>query len=197
MKRNRGSALVIALIAVAIVGAVIVSIRLPQNTTSLVTTLDNPTLTKPTSDKSINNSDNGPYAWPGQAYAGKIGREIEFDASGSYDPTGTALYSYEWDFDADGVFDLKTTEKTATHTYDSAFNDLVILRVTGKSGTATATVRTVINEQGYVSQGDEHPCPLDENGYSIIINEKRDTFLNCTPTNLPTGDRDGVVEITY
>ena len=49
---------------------------------------------------------NQPFAWIGTAYSGKIGQPILFDASGSYDPSGLPITLYEWDFDADGVFDF-------------------------------------------------------------------------------------------
>lgn len=139
---------------------------------------------------------NQPFAWLGQAYAGKIGQPIQFDASGSYDPSRLPLALYEWDFNGDGVFDLTTTEATATYTYNAAFDNFVILRVTGPGGSALASARTVVNAAGFASQGDETPCELDENGYSIIFDEENGRFIACTPTNLPDSDQDGVIEIT-
>lgn len=139
---------------------------------------------------------NQPFAWLGQAYAGKIGQPIQFDASGSYDPSRLPLTLYEWDFNGDGVFDLTTTDATATYTYNAAFDNFVILRVTGPGGSALASARTVVNAAGFASQGDESPCELDENGYSIIFDEENGRFIACTPTNLPDSDQDGVIEIT-
>ncbi len=138
---------------------------------------------------------NQPFAWIGQAYSGQIGQPIQFDASGSYDPSGLPLTLYEWDFDGDGLFDLATTETAVTHAYDAAFNGFVVLRVTGPGGTALASARTVVNADGYASQGDEAPCELDENGYSIIFDEETGRFLSCTPDNLPEVDQEGVSEI--
>jgi hypothetical protein len=136
-----------------------------------------------------------PFAWFGFAIAGKIGIPIVFDAQGSFDPQGLPILLYEWDFDGDGGFDLETTTATVTWTYDAAFDGFVILRVTSEGGTALASARTVINEAGSVSQGDEEPCDLDENGFSIIVGDNN-TFLNCNPTNLPTTDKPGVRKIT-
>ena len=189
MKRESGSvALILILVAVVTASAYIVLRR----------TNDEPDLSvRDTSPPSIvpDSSLEKPYAWIGQAYSGKIGKEIEFDASGSYGPQGYPIVTYEWDFDADGVYDLETKQPNATHVYTKAFNDLVALRVTDtRGGTRIATARTVINEQGYVSQGDESPCPLDENGYSIIIGADG-AFLNCTPDHLPTQDQGGVKEV--
>jgi PKD repeat protein len=132
-----------------------------------------------------------PFAWIGETYSGKIGEPVQFDASGSYDPSGLSITLYEWDFDGDGVFDLQTTESAATHVYNAAFNDYVILRVTGPGGTALASARTVVNAQGYVSQGGEKSCELDENGFSIITDE-RGIFINCTADHLPEFDKEGV-----
>ena len=133
----------------------------------------------------LNQTVNQPFAWMGQAYSGEIGQPVQFDASGSYDPSGTSLTLYEWDFDGDGVFDLETTVPTATHIYDADFNNYVVVRVTGVGGTALASARTVVNVEGYALQGDEEPCELDENGYSIIFDEEAGRFLLCTATNLP------------
>ena len=138
---------------------------------------------------------NQPFAWIGQAYSGEIGQPIQFDASGSYDPSGLPITLYEWDFDGDGVFDLETEEAMATHVYDADFNDYVVLRVTGPGGTALASTRTVVNAEGFVSQGDEDLCELDENGFSIIFDEEEGRFISCTPDSLPEVDQEGVSEI--
>jgi Mg-chelatase subunit ChlD len=90
-----------------------------------------------------------PSAWIGQAYSGKIGEPVQFDASGSHG----SITRYEWDFDGDGVFDLETQSAAATHVYAVAYNDYVVVRVTGPGGTALASARTVVNAQGYAPQG--------------------------------------------
>jgi hypothetical protein len=113
---------------------------------------------------------------------GKIGQPIKFDARGSYVPSGLPITLYEWDFDGDGVFDLQTTEATATHVYDAAFFGDVILRVTSLKGTALASTRALANVEGYAPQGGDKPCPLDENGFSILT--ENGIFLNCTPYQL-------------
>jgi Mg-chelatase subunit ChlD/lysophospholipase L1-like esterase len=135
-----------------------------------------------------------PYAWIGQAYAGKIGEPIEFDASGSYDPSGEPLFAYEWDFNADGIFEVETVEPTIEHTYSTVFEDYVVARVSGPGGTALASARVVVNEQGFVSQGDEEPCEIDENGVSVIVDEEGQ-WIRCTPDSLPTEDKPGVEEV--
>jgi len=136
-----------------------------------------------------------PFAWFGQAYSGKIGEEIQFDASGSYDPSGMQITLYEWDFDSDGEFDLETEDAAVTHVYDTAFDDFVVLRVTSPGGSALASARTVVNAEGFVSQGDEESCGLDVNGYSIIVDEDG-IFIPCTADSLPDEDQEGVREIT-
>lgn len=136
-----------------------------------------------------------PLAWVGQAYSGKIGEPIQFDASGSFDPSGFPLSLYEWDFDGNGTFDLTTTEPSATHVYNADFNDFVVLRVTSPGGTALASARTVVNMEGFASQGDEDSCELDENGYSIIVDENG-IFIPCTADHLPEKDKEGVREVS-
>lgn len=132
-----------------------------------------------------------PLAWMGQAYSGKINEPIHFDASGSYDPAGAPISIYEWDFNNDGIYDLETPDPSASHTYTAEYNDYVVLRVTSPGGTALASARTVVNAEGFVSQGDEEACELDENGYSIIVDENG-IFIPCTADHLPTEDQDGV-----
>ncbi len=136
---------------------------------------------------------NQPFAWVGIAYSGKIGEPIQFDASGSYDPSGSPLTLYEWDFNADGVFEFQSAEPIVNYTYNQEFNDFVVLRVTGTGGSALASARTVVNTQGYALQGDEEPCELDENGFSIITDEEG-RFIRCNADSLPEVDKDGVTE---
>ncbi|MBN2094030.1 MAG: hypothetical protein JW740_01535 [Candidatus Zambryskibacteria bacterium] len=135
-----------------------------------------------------------PFAWLGQAYSGTTGQSIEFDASGSYDPSGFPIMLYEWDFDNNGIYDLETTEATAVHVYDAAYDDYVVLRVTGSGGTTLASSRTLVNAEGFAPQGGEDACELDESGFSIITDENGD-FINCTPESLPDMDQEGVSEI--
>lgn len=127
-----------------------------------------------------------PLAWVGEAYVGKIGQPIQFDASGSYDPSGLPITRYEWDFDGDGAFDLETAEPAAAHVYDAAFDGFVVLRVTGAGGAALASAPITVNTEGSVSQGNEKPCELDANGYSIVFDEEEGVFLNCTATTTPS-----------
>ena len=132
-----------------------------------------------------------PVAWANDAYSGKIGSPIEFTARGSYDPSGIPISLYEWDFDGDGTFEFQTKNESVTHIYEQAYAGSIYLRVTGVHGTATSRAYVDVNELGYTSQGDEEPCPLDENGYSIILDENG-VFMNCTATNLPTEDMEGI-----
>jgi hypothetical protein len=101
--------------------------------------------------ETLDRAANQPFAWIGQYQTGKIGEPVQFDASGSYG----SITLYEWDFDGDGVFDLETTEAAATHIYDTAFDDYVVLRVTGPDGTALTSVPTLVNTLGYAPQGCE------------------------------------------
>lgn len=134
----------------------------------------------------ITKSSEQPFAWFGSSIAGKIGEPILFDAQGSYDPSGAPLKKYEWDFNGDDVIDVSTTEETVEYVYNFKFEGFVILRVTGSNGTALASARIVVNSEGSVSQGDEEPCELDDEGYSIYIGENGTLNNSCTATKIDT-----------
>ncbi len=71
-----------------------------------------------------------------------INEPVTFDASASKDPDGT-IASYEWDFNGDGVFDLKTTKPVVTHTYATSGTYNVTLRVTDNEGATTSITKPV------------------------------------------------------
>ena len=68
----------------------------------------------------------------GGPYAGDEGVGVTFDASGSSDRDGT-IVSYEWDLDADGVFD-DATGVTASRAFPDNGTYAVAVRVTDDSG---------------------------------------------------------------
>lgn len=77
------------------------------------------------------------------AYIAKSGQEVSFDASDSYALDG-AITKYEWDFDGNGTFEQTTASPTASHSYPSAFDGIMQVRVTdshGSRGNASATVQ--------------------------------------------------------
>jgi hypothetical protein len=67
---------------------------------------------------------------------------VEFDASTSYDPEGTAL-TYEWDFDGDSIYSetpddsFTGTPVNPTHDYSSTYTDVVHLKLTDQDGKST------------------------------------------------------------
>lgn len=73
-----------------------------------------------------------PVADAGGPYSGREGAAIAFDASGSTDNQG--ITTYEWDWDANGVFDTNLNTPTANHTFEDNFSGFVVLRVTDRSG---------------------------------------------------------------
>ena len=56
------------------------------------------------------------------------GDTVEFDATKSFDPDGTAI-NYEWDFNNDGNVDLITDKPNVSHTYDTAGDYKIVLIV--------------------------------------------------------------------
>ena len=69
-------------------------------------------------------------------WAGAIGEEIEFDASGSRDPDGT-IVKYSWNF-GDGKTEDATSE-TIVHSYDDSGQYIVILTVEDDGGLSSTT----------------------------------------------------------
>lgn len=136
---------------------------------------------------------NQPFAWMGVAYSGSPGTPLEFDASGSYDPSGVPLSLFEWDFDGDGVYDAQTTTPVATHVYPTEFSGFAVVRVTGVGGAALGSARVLVNELGYASQNDLMPCEVDELGRSIVIDPADGLPNSCQAENLPAEDLEGVV----
>lgn len=137
-----------------------------------------------------------PFATFGIAVSGRVGEPVLFNAQGSFDPRGRPIDTYEWDFDGDGTFDVNTTEPQIENTYDTAFTGFVILRVTSGEVSALASARTVINDEGFVSQGDGAPCEVDEDGTPTLLTEAGAFNNTCTLLILPTSDPPGFTEIT-
>jgi PKD repeat protein len=69
-------------------------------------------------------------------------RDIGFDASASNDPDGQ-IVKYEWDWTADGAYDVAAASATASHAYEFAGSYTVRLRVTDDSGATGVSETTV------------------------------------------------------
>ncbi len=75
-------------------------------------------------------------------YIAEPGTPITFSAADSFDPDA-GLVAYRWDFEADGVVDVETTEPTVVHTYTTPYEGLMAVTVVsedGGTGNAVATV---------------------------------------------------------
>ena len=78
-----------------------------------------------------------PRPWPAKA-----GETVSFNASASSDPDGT-IAKYEWDLDGNGSYETNTgTTPTTSHTYSTAGNVEVGLRVTDNGGATATTTKT-------------------------------------------------------
>lgn len=84
------------------------------------------------------------------------GDSIEFDASGSYDPDGGSIVSYEWDFDGDGIYG---------DSYDSGTDGNPVLSY-GSSGTHMIDVR-VMDDEGMTDTLDI-PIGIDIGGATWV-----------------------------
>jgi len=91
---------------------------------------------------------NPPVADAGGPYSGNEGSPISVDASGSYDPDGGTIVTYEWDWDYDGTtFDPSGDEGvTQSHTWPNDGSFTVAVRVTNDVGsTAIDTAAVTVN----------------------------------------------------
>lgn len=73
-----------------------------------------------------------------------IGKQIQFDATGSTDPDGT-IDAYRWDFDADGTVEEITESASVNHTYEETDEYRVFVTAVDEDGLndTTSTVVTV------------------------------------------------------
>lgn len=70
-----------------------------------------------------------PLADAGGPYRGTATEAVALDASASVAP-GSTIAGYEWDFEADGTYDLTTATPTTTHVYEAPFDGKVKVRIT-------------------------------------------------------------------
>ncbi len=78
--------------------------------------------------------------------AAKAGESVSFDASASSDPDGT-IAKYEWDLDGNGSYETNTgTTPTTSHTFPTAGNAEVGLRVTDNGGAIATTTKAITIE---------------------------------------------------
>ncbi|MFC1727270.1 PKD domain-containing protein [Patescibacteria group bacterium] len=81
----------------------------------------------------------------GGPYEGKVDQQITLSAAGCYDADGF-ITSYEWDFESDGVYDLKVSHFATNYTFDKPLSGKLTLRVTdneGNTGTDTTNITIV------------------------------------------------------
>jgi Tol biopolymer transport system component len=106
-----------------------------------------------------------------------VNQTITFDASASDDPDGS-IVSYEWDWESDGIYDDSTIPPTTTieHSFDSAGDHIVTLRVTDNQGATGISTKTVsvgaqptelILPVPYFYQGTTNWCVL--NGLAMVL----------------------------
>lgn len=73
------------------------------------------------------------------------GDAVEFNAGGSYDPSGDEITRYEWDFDGDGTVDTTTSIPLTSHVYTAAFTGSAMVTVHSPAGEASASTAIVIS----------------------------------------------------
>jgi len=81
---------------------------------------------------------------------GQAPLDVAFDASGSWARDGSTL-TYDWDMDGDGTFEVTGGTETVDHTFDTAGDHTVRVRVTdGENRTATANASVTVTEPAEV-----------------------------------------------
>jgi Ca2+-binding RTX toxin-like protein len=104
-----------------------------------------------------------PFAWAGGPYVTTIGTPVVLNGSGSVDGDGV-IVSYEWDLDGDGSFDTVSNQPTYTHTFTSAFDGHIGLRVSDDAGlTSVATALAHASIDGDEVPMEQDNCPDDPN----------------------------------
>lgn len=138
-----------------------------------------------------------PFAWFGEKIVAKIGEAMQFDASGSFDPFGLPITSYEWDFNGDKVFDQTTTQPTTVYTYNDPFDGYAILRVKSSAGVGVATARVIVNVGGSVPQLGPKLCEIDVVSGLPILEDADGNQLYClTDSSMwPNVNKPGVIVI--
>jgi hypothetical protein len=133
-----------------------------------------------------------PYATIGDSYNAAIGKLVEFDAAGSFDPTGGAL-TYEWDVDSDGTAEATTSTPSYTYTYPAPYEGLVTMTVKSSSGkTAVATAPILVGRDGDGIKEEVDNCPEIANA-GQEDNDSDGTGDLCDDTSgIPAVDKDGV-----
>lgn len=86
-----------------------------------------------------------PVADAGGPYSGVAGELIQFDASGSYDPDGTTIAGYRWDWTNDGFWNTDwLSSPTITNSYSSAGSYVVKLQVRDDDGAWSEDISQVV-----------------------------------------------------
>ena len=110
-----------------------------------------------------------PEVDPGGPYAGAVGQEVQFDASGTSDPDGDSL-TYIWDFGDGTLPSFPSTSPAATHAYDAVGTYTgSVTAWDGVNDPVTVEVEVMISDDGLPppsgEDGDWHvllPFLLDE-----------------------------------
>jgi VCBS repeat-containing protein len=111
----------------------------------------------------VTTSVDSPFAWLGEHYTGKVGADVTFDASGSFDPTGGTL-KYVWDINGDGTPDATTSTPTLAWKYNAVYNGQVMVTVTSSNGlSSVATASAIVDEDGDAVLGTDDNCPTVAN----------------------------------
>lgn len=118
-------------------------------------------------------------------YEGIVGEEITFDASNSSNLTAR----YDWDLDADGIFELQNTTSIVQKIYNQPTSGYIQVRVTdqnGYSSTMSARLKITSSLSEPASITNLRVAPLSDISYRLDFETSADTVLVAVG-DLPVG----------
>jgi tartrate dehydratase alpha subunit/fumarate hydratase class I-like protein len=112
----------------------------------------------------ISDAADAPQVWAGGPYATGHGGQVILDGSEAWDASGP-IVSYEWDVDADGVYEITTTGKTQQYVAPAVdYDGHVVLRVTDGEGHQNVGAALLhVSEDGDGIPAGEDNCPDHQN----------------------------------
>jgi hypothetical protein len=144
--------------------------ELADGTGGQVLSLDSAADVPQTISTAINTSATSPLAAAGGPYTGYLDAPTKLSAAASSSPLGRAL-SYEWDFDNDGTFDATSTSPIVNHTWTSAYDGPVTLRVTDSDGlSSVAQAQVTVQNPAPAAPGAPSPPTLTAGDGQVTAN---------------------------
>lgn len=129
-------------------------------------------------------------------YAGSVGSEFVFDASGSHGINGGGL-NFDWDLDGDGVFELSDAGAVVRHVYDEPISGFVQVRAREGKLSSTMSAKLTVSTSNQIKLptiSELSVVPLSETSVRVSFRTDADKVLlvidDAIMGFLPAGQRD-------